>query len=155
MRAGRVPGLRLAAIAFAAAVVLGLGATGAQALWSLGGTASTDVTAGSWAPKGVDAATVACSRTDGSSYSDLTLTWAAVDASGYSVKAVRNAVSVAETTSAATATLRLPRTSLQGKDVFAVSITPSASGLEGPAAHIDAVLANAAQGAKIECTPAK
>lgn len=155
MRVGRVPGLRLAAIAYAAAVVLGLGATGAQALWSLEGTASTDATAGAWAPKVVDAATVACSRTDGSSYSDLTLTWAAVDASGYWVKAVRNAVAVAETTSAATATLRLPRSSLQGKDVFAVSITPSASGLEGPVARIDAVLTNAAQGAKVECTPAK
>lgn len=155
MRAGRVPGLRPAAIAFAAAVVLGLGATGAQALWSLGGTVSTDVTAGAWAPQGVVAATVSCSRTDGSSHSDLTLTWAAADASGYSVKAVRNAVAVAETTSATTATLRLPRTSLSARDVFAVSITPGASGLEGPAAHIDAVLTPAAQGARVECTPAK
>lgn len=155
MRVRRAPGLRLGAIAFAAAVVLGLGTTAAQALWSLEGTASTDVTAGAWAPKGVDAATVACFRTDGSSYSDLTLSWAAADASGYSVKAVRNAVAVVETTTATTATLRLPRSSLQGKDVFAVSITPSASGIEGPAARVDAVLSNAAQGAKVECTPAR
>ncbi|MFL4472968.1 hypothetical protein ACIPVK_03095 [Paeniglutamicibacter sp. MACA_103] len=150
--------LRTAAIVYAVIVVLGLGATGAHALWSLNGSVASNATAGAWAPRGVDAATVTCSRKDGpllgDSYSDLTLNWGAVDATGYTVQAVRNSVTTTKTTSNTTATLRLDGAALLGTYVYAVTITPTASGLSGPPARVTAELSKVLLVTSVKCTPA-
>ncbi|WP_411732225.1 hypothetical protein [Paeniglutamicibacter sp.] len=149
--------LRIAAIAYGVIVVLGLGATGAHALWSLNGTVASTVVAGAWAPRGVDPATVTCTRKDGpllgDKYSDLTLNWGAVDATGYTVTAVRNSVTVAKTTTTATATLRLEGAALLDSSVYAVTITPTASGLSGPPAQITAQLTTILFITGVTCTP--
>lgn len=61
-RAGR---LRLAAVVYAAVVILGLAGNGAHALWSQSGTAVASVSTGSWGPKPVQENTVDCSARAG------------------------------------------------------------------------------------------
>ena len=155
---GRHGPLRSAAILYVAIVVLGLGATGAHAWWTLHGQVASTAVAGAWAPRGVDPATVTCTRKDGpllgDKYSDLTLNWGAVDATGYTVAAVRNSVTTAKTTATNSATLRLEGAALLDRTVYAVTIAPTASGLSGPSAHITAELTNILTITSVKCTPA-
>lgn len=149
---------RIAAIVYGVIVVLGLGATGAQALWTLNGSVASTVVAGAWAPQGVNPATVTCIRKDGpllgDTYSDLTLNWGPVDATAYTVRAVRNSVATTITTSSATATLRLDGAALLGTYVYAVTITPTASGLSGAPARVTAELSKVLLVTSVKCTPA-
>lgn len=125
----RISGLRLAAIIYISIVLAGLGASGAQALWKLSGSASATVVAGSWAPKSIDGDSVQCVRQDGStggtSYTDLKLSWTGVDADSYQLVLTGNGQNLKETTSTLNQTFRLPKPGLFGTHKYVVSITPT------------------------------
>lgn len=128
--AKRVSGLRVALVVYLLIVISGLGASGAQALWKLSGSASGTVTAGSWAPKSIDGNSVQCARQDGStggsSYTDLKLSWPAVDADSYQLALTGNGMNLKDTTGAPNQTFRLPKPGLFGTHTYTVSITPVA-----------------------------
>lgn len=149
---------RIAVIVYGVIVVLGLSGTGAHAWWSLNGSVASTVVAGAWAPQGVNPASVSCTRNDGpllgDSYTDLTLNWSPVDATAYTVRAVKDSVATTKTTSSATATLRLEGAALLGTQLYSVTITPTASGLNGTPARIDAVLSKVLLVSSVKCTPA-
>jgi hypothetical protein len=149
---------RIAAIVYGVIVVLGLSGTGAHAWWSLNGAVASAVVAGAWAPQGVNPASVTCTRKDGpllgDSYTDLTLNWGPVDATAYTVRAVKGSVAKTTTTSSATATLRLEGAAALGTQRYSVTITPSASGLDGTPARINAELSKVLLVSSVKCTPA-
>lgn len=55
-----IRGLRTAAITYVLVLMLGLGAAGAHALWSLSGSVSSTVTAGTWGPQPVAGSSITC-----------------------------------------------------------------------------------------------
>ena len=127
---GRRPGLQMAAIVYLAIVAIGLGGAAANALWILNGKIVTTVTAGSWAPKTVDAAAVKCAREDetlsGQEYSNLILNWEDIGANSYAVSVVGKQENVAmeTTTLKSPVTFRLPRNNFTGNRTYTVTITP-------------------------------
>lgn len=121
--------VRAAIIVYLVIVIAGLAVTGAHALWSQTGTLASGVTAGTWAPAPVTASSVTCTSTTAGNQVDVTLSWAATDATSYTV-AAPGASPASATTVAATTVLRVPRPSWLGTEVYNVSITPEAAGVK-------------------------
>lgn len=133
----KIPGLRAALVAYLLIVVLGLGAAAAHALWSQSGTVKVGVTAGTWGPTGkVDGATVTCGqRVDREWDSDITVTWKAVDATGYLLTVTPkngmdpNPAKVTHTGAKETVSemITLKRSNSSGFGNFTLVITPTGS----------------------------
>ena len=157
----KLPGLRAAIIAYMIVVVLGLGAAGAHALWSQSGTVVVGVNAGSWAPTGkVDSNTIMCSRTDVEWNSTVTVTWKAVDATGYELTTAADKSVTINPLGGVTIgqgdrvsqTITLTRRDMSGFGYFTLSITPMVDGKPGTATTIAVTLDHKHQGT-ISCTP--
>lgn len=120
--------VRAAIIIYLLIVITGLAGTGAHALWSQTGNLASGVTAGTWAPAPVAASSVTCTRNVTNNEVDITLTWAATDASRYIVNAP-GASPEDIITGTATAEISVVRPRLFGTDVYNVTITPEAVGV--------------------------
>ncbi|MFF1253000.1 hypothetical protein ACFVYC_10975 [Pseudarthrobacter sp. NPDC058329] len=121
--------VRAAIIIYLLIVTAGLAGTGAHALWSQTGTLASGVTAGTWAPAPVAASSVTCTRANTNNQVDVTLSWAATDASSYTVTAP-GATPASLVTGTATAVLRVDRPGLFDTDTYNVTLTPEAAGVK-------------------------
>lgn len=155
----KFPGLRAAMITYVVVVVLGLGAAGANALWSQSGTVAVAVTAGTWAPtEKVDAATVTCSRADDNWKSEVTVTWKAVEATGYELTTSSDGSITIEPLGGVTTgpadrvnqTITATRRDMSGFGHFTLSITPMFDGKPGTPTKIAVELEHKRWG-KIHC----
>ncbi len=161
-KAQRAGGLRLAAIVYIAIVLAGFGASGAQALWKLSGSATSAVAAGTWAPQSIDADNVKCARQDGgllgTAYADLTLEWPVVDADYYEVSLTGNGMNLKETTNKPSQVFRLPKPGLFGTNKYVVVIKPMAGSGDaaraGQSANISASI-NFSLLTSVKCSPVK
>lgn len=119
--------MRAALVTYLVIVIAGLGGTGAYALWSQTGTLSSNVTAATWAPAPVSASTVTCTLVTVGSQADVTLKWAATDATSYTV-AAPGASPATATTGTASAVIRVNVPKQGTPDVYSVTITAEAAG---------------------------
>lgn len=145
-------------------VILGLGGTAAHALWSISGTVSSTVTAGTWGPTKVEGASVQCSRVDGDKLSDITVTWDGIDVDGYRVSATATdggtvpAPELITKPSAGgtfSAILRLGWPDGSGRGNYEISIAPVSAGNTGEPTVIKAILGHKIQVPIVDCTPLK
>lgn len=133
-RSGRV---RLAAVVYAVVVILGLAGTGAHALWSQSGTATANISTGSWGPQKITA--VACSaEIDGRWGTDtLIVNYAApADADNVEVSVMSGSKTLdtqklkVGSTRQYSVDLTLPLT-LWARESFILKLTPSYQGTAG------------------------
>lgn len=155
-------GLRIALATYLTVVALGLGGSAAHALWTLNGTVTSTVTAGTWGPTKVDSASVQCSRVDGDKLSDITVTWNGIDADGYRVSATAagggtvpapQLITKPSASGAFSATLRLGWPDGSGRGSYEIRIAPVSAGTAGEPTIIKALLGHKIQVPIVDCTP--